>query len=313
MFLTLVLATFILCTQAEVGYTPKALIDTHHHFVPDFYAAAVAAEGGDPSGWPVPSWNVSSSQALMFKLNISAAILSLTSPGAVITRNNVTARALARQANKFCNDVRAAQPQKFGCFAALPNLLDTNGTLAEIEYALDILKLDGVTLFTRYGDGNHYLGHEEFIPIWQALNQRKAVVFIHPTTPADNSRINPLILGPVIDYPHETTRTALDMIISGTRRKFPNTTVILSHAGGNLPWMLSRVDLYRKGLPRSVLPDGVTYDEFQSDFRSFHYDLALSSSPEKLDLLLDLVPEEHILYGEFDCLQASKIIVVEII
>lgn len=260
-------------------------------------AAAVVAAGGDPSGWPVPSWNISSSQAIMSRLNISTAILSLTSPGAVIAQNNTAARRIARQANEYCADVRAIQPERYGCFAAMPNLLDINGTLAEIQYALDVLKADGVTLFTRYGDGNYYLGHTEFIPIWQALDQRKAVVFIHPTTPKDNSRINPLILGPTIDYPHETTRTALDMIVSGTRRRFPNTTVILSHAGGNLPWMLSRVALYRKGLPQSILPDGVTFDEFESDFKSFHFDLALSSSPEKLDLLLSLVPEEHILYG----------------
>jgi predicted TIM-barrel fold metal-dependent hydrolase len=97
------------------------------------------------------------------------------------------------------------------------------------------LKADGVTLFTRYGDGNYYLGHEKFKPIWDELDKRAAVVFIHPTHPVDITPVNKLLAQPIIDYPHETTRTAVDLIVSDTIRTHRNVKIILSHAGGTHP------------------------------------------------------------------------------
>ncbi|KIV93261.1 hypothetical protein PV10_04487 [Exophiala mesophila] len=275
----------------------QQLIDVHHHFVPDFYAEAVDAAGGDPSGWPVPSWNISFDDAFSASLNITARILSLTSPGAPITGVNETTRALARRTNEFCASLQEAQPSRVGCFAALPDLLDTNGTLAEIAHALDELNADGVTLFTRYGDGNYYLGNPLFDPIWEELNARKAVVFIHPAAPVDHTLVNRFMLQPLIDYPQETTRTAIDLITVRNRQRFPDTKVILSHAGGNLPWQFTRFAYSRRGVDVSLIADNVTWNQAVSDLRSFYYDLALSSSPEKLDLLLDLIPHDHLLYG----------------
>ncbi|RVX66880.1 hypothetical protein B0A52_09004 [Exophiala mesophila] len=325
---TALVATLV---EARSTLTPRQaqpqqqLIDVHHHFVPDFYgegkltvladaihsqasfngsrspvpshSVAVDAAGGDPSGWPVPSWNISFDDAFSASLNITARILSLTSPGAPITGTNETTRALARRTNEFCASLQEAQPSRVGCFAALPDLLDTNGTLAEIAYALDELNADGVTLFTRYGDGNYYLGNPLFDPIWEELNARKAVVFIHPAAPVDHTLVNPFMLQPLIDYPQETTRTAIDLITVRNRQRFPDTKVILSHAGGNLPWQFTRFAYSRRGVDVSLIADNVTWDQAVSDLRSFYYDLALSSSPEKLDLLLDLIPHDHLLYG----------------
>jgi predicted TIM-barrel fold metal-dependent hydrolase len=177
-------------------------------------------------------------------------------------------------------------------------VLDIEGSLAEIKYALDILKADGVTLFTRYSKTNHYLGHQDFDPIWEELNRRSAVVFIHPAHPVDTNRVNPKILQPIIHYPHETTRTVLDLLSTRSRSRYPNCKVILSHAGGTLPWIFPRVTLWRRGLSAQQTPDGITYDNMMSDFRSFYFDLALSTSHESLDLLLKTVEHYHILYGK---------------
>lgn len=254
--------------------------------------------GGDPSGWHVPEWSVESSEASLARNQATTAILSLTSPGAPIVKSKEGSRALARQANEFCAKLRDEKPSKFGFFAAMPNILDTEGALAEIQYALDTLKADGVTLFTRYGDGNYYLGHKQFEPVWEELNRRSAVVFIHPTHPVDTNKVNPTLPQPAIDYPHETTRTAMDLLQTSNRRRFPNCKVILSHAGGMLPWIISRVAYSRRGLAREAVPDGNTYDEMMSDFRSFYFDLALSTPHHVLDLVLRTIPHDRILYGE---------------
>ncbi|PWY68599.1 2-amino-3-carboxymuconate-6-semialdehyde decarboxylase [Aspergillus heteromorphus CBS 117.55] len=272
-------------------------IDTHHHFVPQFYAQAVEDAGGDPSGWPTPRWTPEASLTSMDKNGTKKAILSLTAPGAVIAPDASKQRALARQANEYAASLRDTNPERFGFFAALPCLLDTAGTLAEIQHSLDVLHAEGVTLFTRYGPGNQYLGHPAFKPIWEELNARKAVVFIHPTHPADTNRVNPQLPQPAIDYPHETTRTAVDLLTTGTKRAYPDCKVILSHAGGTLPYLISRLTTTTKSPEATYKPYTTSPEEMVEDFKSFYFDLALSSSPAVLALLLSLVPYEHILYG----------------
>lgn len=273
-------------------------VDTHHHFVPDFYAKAVEDAGGDPSGWATPSWSPKASELLMRRLGIQTAILSATAPGACILKGEASYK-LARQLNEYAAALRDKNPDRFGFFASLPSLLDTDAALAEISYALDTLHADGVTLFTRYGDANTYLGHADIEPVWAELNRRKCVVFVHPTHPVDLHQVNPKMPQPLIDYPHETSRAAMDMIMMGTRRKYPDCPVILSHAGGTLPYLISRL-----ATPLSKAPNmaasykfGVTHDSVMEDFRSFHYDLALSSSPQVLDMALKIIPHDHLLYG----------------
>ncbi|KAI9927606.1 hypothetical protein MW887_003226 [Aspergillus wentii] len=273
-------------------------IDTHHHFVPQFYSAAVEQAGGDPSGWPTPSWSPLSTELIMNRLGVQTAILFITAPGACILKGQASFD-LARKMNEYAAELRDKNPQKFGFFASLPSLLDTDAALAELNYAMDTLHADGVVLFTRYGDNNTYLGHEAIEPIWAELNRRKTVVFVHPTHPVDTNKVNSRLPQPSIDYPHETTRTAMDMITSRTRAKYPDCKVILSHAGGTLPYIISR-----SVIPLSKTPDiaasrrmGTTHDEAVAAFRSFHYDLALSASPQVLDLLLKVVPHDQILYG----------------
>lgn len=148
---------------------------------------------------------------------------------------------------------------------------------------------DGVRLFTHYNPGNVYLGHASLEPIWPELNRRTCEVFVHPTHPADTTPINDYSRSCLaIDYPHETTRAAVDMITRGTPRTFPDCKVILSHAGGALPYLVTRV-----ATPMHKAPDfavnhrmGTTHSQVMEDFRSFHHDLALSASPSVLDLAL---------------------------
>lgn len=234
----------------------------------------------------------------MTQLGVKTAIFSVTAPGACIL-DGQPSYDLARRMNEYSASLRDAQPCKFGFFANLPNLLDTEATLNEIAYALDTLKADGVVLFTRYGDNNTYLGHPDLDPIWAELDRRRAVVFVHPTHPVDLNKVNPRLLQPLIDYPLETTRTAMDMITSGTRAKYSNCTIILSHAGGALPYLISRVIDPLKRTPDATAQAnlGTTASQGWKDFQSFHYDLALSASPQVLNMALEIIPHDHLLYG----------------
>ncbi|GES58204.1 amidohydrolase family protein [Aspergillus terreus] len=260
---------------------------------------AIEGQGGDPSGWPTPHWSSLSSKLLMERLGVQRAVLSATAPGACILPDRQARAKLARQLNEYAADLRDKEPRSFAFLVSLPDILDTEDALAEIAYGLDTLKADGVTLFTRYGDSNTYLGHPDVEPIWAELNRRGCVVFVHPTHPVDTNPVNSKLPQPSIDYPHETTRTAMDMITNGTRLKYPNCKVILSHAGGTLPYLISRVATPMRKAPDFAVAHqvGTTYAKTMEAFRSFHYDLALSASPQVLDLLLKMVPHDHILYG----------------
>ena len=242
------------------------------------------------------------SKLIMKRLGIKTAILSATAPGACILEGQASFD-LARRLNEYGAELVAKEPQKFGFFASLPSLIDTEAALAEIAYSLDVLHADGVTIFTSYGNNHTYLGHPSLEPIWAELNRRKAVVFVHPTHPVDTTPVNSKLPQPALDYPHETTRSAMDMILMGTRAKYPDCKVILSHAGGTLPYLLTRVATPMRKVPDFAVSHrmGTTHDSVFEDFRSFYFDLALSSSPHVMDMALKMIPHDHILYGVSTC------------
>lgn len=275
-------------------------IDVHHHVYPPVFTEALNRHGGDPSGWYVPPWTIEADHDLCRQIGVGTAILSCTAPGPDIEPDAGEAKELARACNEFNAKVRDAEPAAYGFFASVPSLLNADDAIEEIQYALDTLHADGVVLMTRYGQDNHYLGHADFAPIWDFLSSRKAVVFVHPTHPVDTKLVNSYLPQPMYDYPHETGRTAIDMITSDMLRKHASQCkIILSHAGGDLPYLIDR--------PAGMLPfsppqfnPGKSRDEILAAARMFYFDTALSSSPMAMKALTTLLGEEgkdHILFG----------------
>jgi predicted TIM-barrel fold metal-dependent hydrolase len=255
--------------------------------------AAYNEAGGDPSGWKLPAWSVDGSLELMKSHDTRTAILSVTAPGATISSGK-KASELCRAINQYAASLSAERPSQFGFFAALPPLVDNlAAVLEEVAYSLDVLKADGVTLYTRYGRGNHYLGHPDFKPLWGELDRRGAVVFVHPTHLVDTNLISSALPQPMIDYPHETTRTAVDLIISNTVKEHPHVKIILPHAGGSLPYLATRA----AHLTADTGLSGKDAGEFLDEARSFYFDLALSANPWTLPLITAFAKPGHVLYG----------------
>ncbi|KAI9757711.1 MAG: hypothetical protein M4579_003336 [Chaenotheca gracillima] len=270
----------------------KNRIDVHHHAIPPFYREALESAGGDPSGWHLPPWSLDLDGSFSDSQQIKTAILSLTAPGSSILEGAAETQ-LARKTNEYVASIRDGDPSNHGFFATVPSLMNKKDALEEIEYALDVLHADGVTLFTRYGKDNHYLGHAHFKEIWDELDRRAAVVFIHPTHPVDTTLANSHLYQPLLDYPHETTRAAVDMIINDVVRDHPQCKIILSHAGGTLPYLVTRAATALYDL-HSIRK---TPDEFIEDARTFYYDLAVSGNKWTLNLLSDFAKPDHILFG----------------
>lgn len=255
---------------------------------------ALENAGGDPSGWYIPPWTLEADKNLSKSVGNKTAILSVTAPGACIEKDSSAAAQLARECNEYSAALRDQEPNAYGFFASLPSILDTAASLTELAYAFDELHADGVTLFTRYGPDNHYLGHEDFAPIWAELNRRKAVVFIHPTHPVDTHLVNSALPQPMFDYPHETGRTAMDLIVNDTLRSAPDCKIILSHAGGTLPWLIYRA---AEMLPLTPMTIGKSTEEIIEEAQQFYLDTAISSHPVTLKALLEFAKPGHVLFG----------------
>jgi predicted TIM-barrel fold metal-dependent hydrolase len=268
------------------------LIDVHAHFLPPQYRDALATAGIDqPDGFPrVPAWSADDHVAVMDRLGIDAAVLSVSSPG-VQFGDGASASdsiALARYVNDVASTTIADHPGRFGAFASLPTV-DTDESLAEMERALDDLGLDGVNVLTNVG--GVYLGDASLEPIMAELHRRRAAVFIHPTSPACWECTSLGYPRPMIEFPFDTTRAVTNMLLSGVFTRFPDIRWIVPHAGGTLPFLAPRIAgisaLLGADDPAAVI----------AQLRRLYYDLAGSASAAVVSSLLTLVDRHQVLYG----------------
>ncbi len=280
-------------------------IDVHAHAVPPVFRTALAAEL-PPGKARSPAWTPELALEGMDGNGITSALLSLSTPGTHLGDDG-RARLLSRHCNEYFAELRDRPGKRFGAFAAVP-LPDVEGACREAEHALDILKLDGIGVFSNY-DGKH-LGDAEFDPLLERLNERAAVVFIHPTHNCLCEAVHPNVPPTLVEYPFDTTRAAINLIVSGAMDRFPRIRFILAHAGGTLPYLAWRISrTLARHFSLSLFPDrypqewrernaaNVTPDFTMSRLRRFWYDTALAPGPEVFGSLLTVANRERILFG----------------
>jgi predicted TIM-barrel fold metal-dependent hydrolase len=265
-------------------------IDVHHHIMPSEYVKAAARHGiSDGGDFPFPAWSAESTLEFMDRRGIATAITSVSAPG-VHFGDHAEARDLARTVNEIQAQLLRSHPTRFGGFASLP-LPDVEGTLAEIGYALDELRLDGVVSMASIG--HKYLGDPAFEPVFAELNRRKAVMFIHPTIPPSSRLLDMALPAALIEFVFDTTRAVTNLIFSGTLERYPDVKIILSHAGGTIPFIAGRLNV-KKVLPKlhAKAPQGAA-----AYLKRLYYDTAISATPYALSSLRELVDPSHILFG----------------
>ncbi len=275
-------------TPVAAQAAAKARIDVHHHFIPPFHVEAMAAPGRRVGGRP-PAWTPQMSLEEMDKSGIATSILSIAQPGVLFGKDFETARKLARQLNEYAARLVKDHPGKFGLFAVIAPP-DVEGSLKEIEYAFDTLKADGIGLLTSYDD--KYLGDPSFAPVYEELNRRKAVIYVHPTTPNCCAGLVPGIPPGSIEYATDSTRTIAHIVFSGTAAKFPDIRWIFSHSGGTLPFLTARFEQQQRVQKHAFMKDGP-----MPAFRKFYYELAQGNTAGQLAALLKMVPVAQLLYG----------------
>jgi len=252
-------------------------IDVHHHVVSPRYA---------DDSMPIKLPDTEAQLRSMDSWHIRAAITSLTPR--VVLQNINRLREVARDCNEFQARMAQDHPARLGSFALLP-LPDVDGALEEISYALDVLRLDGVGLFSSVND--RYLGDPSFDPVFDELNRREAVVFIHPThcEAPEHTRLPAPPF--VVEYVFDTTRAIVNLVFTGTLVRCPNIRFIVAHGGGTVPFLAQRIAMM-EGHRGAKNVTGV----FPA-LRALYYEIASTTSAFALRSLQELADPANILWG----------------
>ena len=271
-------------------------IDVHHHFFPPEYVGPLTrwaqANGiGAAVQKSQIDWTIARAVEEMDRTALATAVLSTSTPG-VYFGDAAEARKLARICNEFTARMQGDHPGRFGSFASVP-MPDVDATLREINYALDVLKADGIGMPTSFD--NAWPGDAKFTPIWEELNRRKAVVYFHPVAPDCCSALMDYVPASVVEVPQDTTRAVVSLLFSGTFARFPGIRWIFSHAGAGVPVLAGRMTnavTRSKAIEEKVGPDGV-----RGALRKLYYDTANSAYAPTFAALLSLAPLSQVLLG----------------
>lgn len=251
--------------------------------------AAMMREANSPFVLP---WSLQETWDVFANNGIGFGMLSNPIPGGFF-RSAEHASSFVTAANESIAELRDEHPDSFGLLAALP-MPYLDESLKQVGYAFDTLRADGVVLIPQ--SGGHYLGSSVYEPVLDELDQRAAIVLVHPfMLPGGHVTEPPSVLA---DFLLDTTRAAVNLIITRTLDRYPNIRWVLAHAGGFLPYAASRV------LALGERFFGVDPDLFQDYLGRFYYDTALST-PSALPSLLASVPVEQILFGSDWCAAAA--------
>ena len=265
-------------------------VDVHHHVIPDFYWEASNEDGNAAGGITPPRWSLDGAIAYLDEARIDVAVPSISTPG-VHFGDDAAARSLAHAVNEYLAGIKHDRPDRFGAFAALP-LPDIEGSLEQIAYALDVLELDGVSMFTNAGGS--YLGDARFDPIFAELQRRAAVVFVHPTASPDPIAHTLDPPDSLLDYPVDTSRAVAKLHYSNTFARTPDVKYVLAHAGGTIPFVASRFAIVDE---MDVIPGARERGAFADVLPRLFWDTASAFSDPVLHMLRSVAGLGNVVFG----------------
>ena len=282
-------------------------IDVHCHSMTPAYRKAISSLGPTIR---TPEWSPQAAVDFLDRHGSAAAVLSLSVPG-VHHGDDAKARELAMRCNDEAAEYVARYPKRLGSFGTLP-IPDVDGACQEAERALDVLKLDGIGLLSSYA--GKYLGDPSFDPLMEVLDERSAVVLVHPTNHPSTRVVREEISGGIgnflVEFLFDTTRAALNLLFNAALDRFPAIRFILCHAGGTLPyaaWRIAEIASRQLNAPPwdEQYPSPfmerhsgrVTVELVLAQMRRFWYDTALAAGPQTFGCLRTVADPGRILFG----------------
>ena len=264
----------------------QGVIDVHSHIITPEFVSALEKEGRVlDEGFPLPKWDAEAQLKWMDEAGIQTSVLTLAAP-------QPTSAEVVRATNEAAARLKREYPDRFRFCAALP-LPDVEAAIEEARYALDVLGADGIKLATNVQ--GQYLGAPELDTLFSFLNERRAVVILHPHRPEPVNRQvmqqTPLAMQ---EYLSETTRAVSNMISRNVLARYPNVKVVVPHCGAYLPLMVPRMQSLTPVMQANKLVGDI---DWEANLAALYYDLAGAHSPEVIRILLTITTPDHLLYG----------------
>ena len=271
-------------TQSEIK--AQGVIDVHSHIITPEFVSALDKEGRLlDEGFPLPKWDAEAQLKWMDEAGISTSVITLAAP-------QPTSANVVRATNEAAAKLKREHPDRFRFCAALP-LPDVKAAIEEARYALDELGADGIKLATNVN--GQYLGAPELDTLFSFLNERKAVVILHPHRPEPvNKQVMQQTPLAMQEYLSETTRAVSNIISRNVLARYNNIKVVVPHCGAYLPLMVPRMRSLTPVMQANKLVGDI---DWETNLAALYYDLAGAHSPEVIRMLLTITTPDHLLYG----------------
>ncbi len=283
------------------------VIDVHNHYYPPAYLDALRSgeslvrvtEG--PDGNPhihypgdynvaVPGHrDIEHRHRVLEREGVDTQVITLTTPGTHV-ETPATAIRLARMVNDALAEVIAERAPRFTALATLP-LCDPAASVKELRRAMGDLRLPGAMVFSNVN--GVALSDERFQPLWEAADELRAVVHIHPTSPVGVEAMQQYWLMPLVGFLFDTTLAASSLVFSGVAERFPNITWVLSHLGGAIPYLAERLDRGFHAFEDCRANISRPPSEY---LKRWYYD-TVNFDPNALRLAVEFAGADHILAG----------------
>lgn len=264
----------------------QEVIDVHSHIITPEFLSSLEGEGRlMDEGFPLPKYDSDSHLRWMDESGVKTSVLTLAAP------QPSSAKAV-RMANDAAAQLKRKHSDRLMFCAALP-LPDVEAAIAEAVYALDSLNADGIKLATNAM--GQYLGEPELDTLFSVLNERKAVVILHPHRPEPVNKSvmqqTPLAMQ---EYLSETTRAVSNMISRNVMARYPDVKIVVPHCGAYLPLSVPRMKSLTPVMQANKMVGEI---DWKANLASLYYDLAGAHSPEVIRMLLTITTPDHLLYG----------------
>lgn len=282
-------------------------IDVHAHHYPAFYLDVcgrpdsglerviadgrvfLRQDGAVVMGSPWPAAPLEDRLATMDAAGVAMQVLSLSAPN--VFRLPASLRpAVTRDLNDHFSALADEAPRRFAFLASLP-LPDVDLAMAELDRALALEHAVGLAICTTID--RRPLDDPLFLPLWQELDRRRAVVFVHPTAGPGTDGLRAYGLSLTVGFLAETTNAVGRLVFAGIFERFPGIRWVFTHTGGSIPYVIHRFDTYSMQFEECRRNISRRPSEYLADL---HYDTVCDSLPA-MRCAFDVFPPSQFLFG----------------
>ena len=191
---------------------------------------------------------------------------------------------------RFMNEEMLAGAALLPAFAPLACVPLQSGRLAAqvLEEAL-AAGFHGVMIGTQPKGTGGTLDDPDLTPFWEVAAARRATIFLHPMFACGDDRLEAYDLVNAVGRVTDTTIAVARLLFSGHLERYPGVSLIVSHGGAGLPYVLGR-------LKRNNAIHPGKYADSQAGFRRLYFDTVLFEA-RALGFLCDVAGPEKVVLG----------------